>query len=108
MLSLTAPDGSREIRHIPVDWARAGQYYEIELEAVADCAYTDVVVWASLDWCEIDIGGGLTSIGTTRATAVSLGSFTAGQRKDITIRVTIPSPASTRRTLIDLIIGLGT
>ena len=109
MVILTAPDGAIEIRHIPIDWARVNVAVTITLDAVADSVYSEVELWSSETWLEVDIaGGGYNAVGATQATAASLGAFTAGQRKEITLRLTVPPATSIRRKLLDLNLGLGT
>jgi hypothetical protein len=52
-------------------------------------------------------GGGFQSVGSSRATAVDLGAFTAGETKQGVIEIEIPPGADTRHEELALNIGYG-
>jgi hypothetical protein len=56
----------------------------------------------------VKIGAGsYVVVGATLATAASLGSFSAGETKQGTIEVTVPTGADTRREELELNLGYG-
>lgn len=108
MIRLTVTDGLEELRHLPVDWLRPGVAHTVDgLELVADDA-GDYVLWAAEAWLEASVAGGaFAAVGTTRATALALGTFTAGERKALELRVTPPASTPPRRHPVELDLGLG-
>jgi hypothetical protein len=108
VIRLTVTDGAEELRHLPVDWLRPGVAQTVDaLELLADAAGS-YVLWTSEAWLEADVAGaGFVAVGTTRATALDLGAFTAGQRKTLELRVTPPASTPPRRHLVELRLGLG-
>lgn len=109
MIHLTAPGGALELRHISADWLRLTVARSVTLDVVAVDAHAAVTLWASRAWLEVSVAGGpYLAVGATRGTAASLGAFTAGQRKVIILRLTVPALTSIRREIINLNIGIGT
>lgn len=83
---------------------------EILVDFFCPEAVTDLLVWTSIvSRVRVKLGAGAyTAVGATRATAVSLGSFTAGETKQGTIEVEVPIGADTRREELELNLGYGT
>jgi len=69
----------------------------------------DLLLWTSVaSRVRVRLGAGsYTAVGITRATAVSLGAFTAGETKQGTIEVKVPLSADTRREELELNLGYG-
>lgn len=72
-------------------------------------AVTDLLLWTSIvSRVRVKIGAGAYNVvGATRATAVSLGAFSAGETKAGTIEVEVPLGADTRREELELNLGYG-
>ena len=110
MILLTVTNGLEELRYLPVDWLRPGIAHTVDgLELLATEAHTVAFMWASEAWVEANVAGaGFTALGTTRATGLDLGTFTADQRKSLALRITAPASTPPRRHLVELPIGIGT
>lgn len=112
MLRLSAPDGSQEIRRLALDWVRVGEPYEVDLEVVADgaAAATVLLACSQADWLEVSQDGGLNwdPVPTDPTVGVELGPLAADQRREITLRLTVPVGTSVRTALVELYLGLGT
>lgn len=109
MIRLTVDGGRAELRHLPLDWLRPGVAHVVaDLELVADAPNAEAILYASEPWLEASLdGGGFVAVGTERAGAVDLGSFVAGERKALELRVTVPAATPPRRHLVELRLGLG-
>ncbi len=112
MLRLSAPDGSQEIRRLALDWVRVGQPYDVDLEVVADgeAADTALLACSEADWLEVSQDGGLNwdPVPTDPVYGVELGPFAADERREITLRLTVPPGTAVRTQLVELWLGLGT
>lgn len=107
-IRLTAPGGRHPIRRVPFGWIRREQTYVERIEAVAERALTNPILWAGSGWFRVSVdGGAYTPLGTTRATGVGLGAFIAGQRKTIDLELTVPAGAEIRTDLLGLNLGIG-
>lgn len=107
-IRLVAPGGRHSIRRVPYGWIRRTVAYVEGIEAVAERALTGPVLWAGSTWFRVSIdGGGYIAVGATRATAVSLGAFTEGQRKSLNLELTVPGGAEIRTDLLALNLGIG-
>jgi hypothetical protein len=82
---------------------------EILVDFYSPIAVTDLLLWTSItDRVRVKIGAGsYVVVGATLATAASLGSFSAGETKQGTIEVTVPTGADTRREELELNLGYG-
>jgi hypothetical protein len=90
---LTAPDGSRSLRHLPQDWVVPGRRYEIQIDVVATEIHAEGTLYITPEWFELsdDAGVTWTPVGATKEAAISLGAFTAGQRKSYVLSYVVPS-----------------
>jgi hypothetical protein len=104
VLELRAVNAAREIRRIPADLVVVGLDYDFALEVVATEAHSTAKLGASLAGLEANIGGGFSAVPTDVQTGFDLGTFTEGQRKSITLRLTVPA---VRDQAIELALGTG-
>lgn len=105
MLQLRAPDSAREIWRIPADFVVVGSAYDFDLEVVATEAHSTAKLGASLAGAlQADLGGGFSAVPTDVQSGFDLGTFTAGQKKSITLRLTVPD---VRNLAIELALGIG-
>ena len=72
-----------------LDHVEKDQAYEINVDLYAETAVDEMLIWTSIDTrMRVNVeAGGYQAVGSTRATAVDLGSFTAGQTKQAVIEV---------------------
>jgi hypothetical protein len=82
---------------------------EILVDFYSAVAVTDLLLWTTItNRLRVKIGAGsYVVVGSTRATAASLGAFTAGQTKQGTIEVKVPAAADTRHEELELNLGYG-
>ncbi len=82
---------------------------EILVDFYSAEAVADLMIWTSItDRVRVKLGAGAYSaVGATRATALSLGAFSAGETKPGTIEVEVPLGADTRREELELNLGYG-
>jgi hypothetical protein len=82
---------------------------EILVDFYSPVAVSDLLLWTSISSrVRVKLGAGVYSaVGDDRTTAVSLGSFSAGETKTGTIEVEIPLGADTRREELELNLGYG-
>jgi len=81
---------------------------EILVDFVATAAVADLLLWTSIsNRLRVEIGSGWVNVGDSRSTAASLGSFTAGQVKQGTLEVKVPTGADTRHEELVLNLGYG-
>lgn len=108
---LTAPDGAREIRRIPLDWIRIDQPYEFALDAVADDQAEAVALLACshADFLDVSLTGGAPffDVPIDVQNGFDLGSFSAGERKTLTFEFRIPAATEIREDQIELYLGTG-
>lgn len=91
-----------------LNYARYDTADEILVDFCSEVATSEFLVWTNAtNRVRIDVGGGYQAVGDSRATAVDLGAFTAGQTKAGTIEVTVPSGSGSRTEELELRIGLG-
>lgn len=110
-LRLSAPEGSKPLRRLALDWVRVGEPYTVDLELVADGAAAPVAMLAcsQAGWLEVsdDDGATWTALGTDPTAGVELGPLAADERKAITLRLTIPPATSVRTQIVKLKLGTG-
>ena len=72
-------------------------------------AVSDLVLWTSVgSRLRVKLGvGAYVAVGATRATAASLGAFTAGEMKQGTIEVKVPFGSDSEREDLELNVGYG-
>jgi hypothetical protein len=82
---------------------------EILVDFYSPFVVTDLLVWTSITGrVRVKLGAGAYSaVGADRATAVSLGAFSAGETKTGTIEIEVPPGADTRREELELNLGYG-
>lgn len=106
---LVVSNGTIEVRRIPLNWIRKDVNYTEALEVWSPDGHAGPLLWCDhASWLEASVaGGGYQAVGATRATAVSLGAFTAGQRKSLSLRLKVPLAFDLRYEPVLLRIGLG-
>lgn len=106
---LVAPNGTIEVRRLPFSWVRNDVSYTETLEFWSPAGHAGPLLWCDhVSWLEVSVGGGpYQAVGASRATAVSLGVFAAGQRKTLAIRLKVPLAFALRYEPVRLRIGLG-
>jgi hypothetical protein len=105
VLELRAPNAAFEIRRIPADFVVAGSSYDFDLEVVATEAHSTAKLGAGVAGVlQANIGGGFAAVPADVQTGFDLGTFTAGEKKSITIRLTVPT---VRNQAIELALGTG-
>ena len=111
-LRLSAPEGSKPLRRLALDWVRVGEAYTVDLELVADgaVASTALLACSVADWLEVsdDDGATWTAVPTDPTAGVELGPLGVDERKAITLRLTIPPAMSVRTKIVELMLGTGT
>ena len=90
----------------------AMQRYDQSTEILCDFysaeARSDMLVWTdTANRVRINVGSGWVTIGNSLATAGDLGAFTAGETKEGTVEVTIPSGSGSRVENLTLYIDGG-
>lgn len=102
-------DAAVPVRHISLTQVKRDLAYELAVDIVASDVMTELPFWTStVDWMRIKIGAGAyAAVGITRATAVDLGAFTAGEIKDCTIEIKVPAAADVRQDVLALNLGYG-
>lgn len=102
-------DSAVPLRHYSLTHVKRDTAIEIPVDFYAPEAMTELPFWTSIvDWMRVKIGAGVYSaVGTTLATAVDLGSFTAGEIKQGTIEVKVPVAEDTRQDELALNLGEG-
>jgi len=104
-LELRAVNAAREIRRIGLDFVVAGSAYDIDLEIAATEAHSTAKLGASpAGALQADIGGGFSAVPENVQSGFDLGTFTEGQKKSITLRITVPM---VRNQAIELALGTG-
>lgn len=92
-----------------LDQQRKDVATEILVDFFSPAAVADLLLWTSIDSrVRVKLGAGAYSaVGATRATAVSLGAFSAGETKAGTIEVEVPLGADSRHEELELNLGYG-
>lgn len=82
---------------------------EIPVDFWSEEANADLLFWTTnTQRLRVKIGAGsYVAVGATRATAVSLGSFTAGETKQGTIELLVPTGTDMRHGELVLNVGIG-
>lgn len=81
---------------------------EILVDFHSRVAVTEFRVWANTaSRLRVDVGGGWLAMGDDESSAADLGAFTAGETKNATIEVMVPSGSGSRHEELEVIIGLG-
>ena len=110
-LHLVAVGTLAEIRRVPADFARVNVATIFDLEVVADAAHaTAPLACDQAGWLHVSTNGGssYTPVPTDVQAGVDLGSFTAGQRRAIKLKLLIPAATQVRQRSIGLLLGEGT
>lgn len=102
-------DASVPLRHFRLTHVKRDTAHEIPVDIYSPDVMTELPFWTStVDWMRIKIGAGAYSaVGITRATAVDLGSFTAGETKACTIEIKVPVAEDVRQDVLALNLGYG-
>lgn len=97
------------LRHYRLDHRRRGDAYEIEVDFYSSTAVSELPFWTNLSgWMRVKIGvGSYTWVGSDISTAFDLGAFTAGEKKQGTLEITVPIAANTRHERLALNLGGG-
>jgi hypothetical protein len=82
---------------------------EIPVDFYSDQVMTSMLLWTSIvNRLRVKIGAGsYSAVGATRATALDLGAFSAGETKAGTIEMKVPIGADTRHEELVLNLGYG-
>lgn len=108
MLELRPVDGAREIVRIPADFVVVGSSYDFELEVVATEAHPTALLAAEVaNYLEVSTGGGFSAVPDDVESGFDLGAFSEGQRKAITLRLTVPGGTPLRSKAIEIQLGMG-
>jgi hypothetical protein len=110
MLQIRAVDAALELRHLPADFVIVGSSYDFELEIVGTVAHTIALLSTDLaDYLEVsvDAGSNFDPVPDDVQNGFDLGSFSAGQRKAITLRLTVPGATELRDLVLGLQLGEG-
>ncbi len=108
---LTWPGGTKVQRYIRLDHARVNVAKTLDMDVVSIEARAGVTLAAAVaGWLTVSTDGGATwtPVGDEPQTGVSLGAFTAGERKSIKLRLLVPLATVSRGRLIELKLGIGT
>jgi hypothetical protein len=102
-------DAAVPMRGHRLDHQRRDVSTEILVDFWSADAIADLVVWTTIAArVRVKIGAGsYAAVGSTRATAASLGAFSADETKDGTIEVTVPGASDDRHEELTLRLGLG-
>lgn len=102
-------DADVQLHNYRLDHTKRDQAYEINVDFYAHEAVTSMLLWTTIaSRMRVKIGlGSYTAVGDSRATAVDLGAFTAGETKQGVIEIKIPLGVDTRHEELALNIGYG-
>ncbi len=102
-------DAAVPLRHFRLTHIKRDVAYEILVDFYASDVMSEFPLWTSIiNWMRVKIGAGAYSaVGDTLATAVDLGSFTAGEVKEGTIEIKVPAAADVRQEELALNLGYG-
>jgi hypothetical protein len=102
-------DAAVPLRHFRLTHVKRDVAYEIAVDFYSPEVMTELPLWTSItNWMRVKIGAGsYSAVGDTLATAVDLGSFTAGETKAGTIEVKVPVAADVRQDELGLNLGYG-
>jgi len=97
------------LRHYRLDHQKRENPYEIEVDFYSSVAVTELPLWTNLSgWMRVKIGAGAYQfVGNHPTTAVDLGAFSAGEKKQGTLEITVPAAANTRHERLALNLGGG-
>ena len=108
MLELRPVDGAREIIRIAADFVVVGSSYDFELEVVATEAHSTALLAAEVaGYLEVHAGVSWEDVPDDVENGFDLGSFSAGERKAITFRLTVPGGTPLRDKSIEILLGTG-
>ena len=102
-------DADVQLHNYRLDHTKRDQAYEINVDFYAEDAVSSMLIWTSIPTrMRVKVGlGSYQDVGATRATAVDLGAFSAGETKQGVIEIKIPAGADTRHEELALNIGYG-
>lgn len=97
------------LRHYRLDHVKRDVAHEIPVDFYSDEVLTELPFWTSIvTRMRVKIGAGAYSaVGATRATAVDMGAFTAGETKQCTLEIKVPAAFDTRHEELALNLGYG-
>ena len=108
MLELRAHDAAREIVRIPADFVVVGSSYDFELDVVATEAHSTALLAAEIaGYLQVSTGGAFSAVPDDVENGYDLGAFSAGQKKTITLRLTVPGGTPLRSKSIEILLGTG-
>jgi len=108
MLELRPVNGAREIVRIPADFVVVGNSYDFELEVVATEAHSIALLAAEIEnYLEVNAGVSWEDVPDDVESGFDLGAFSAGERKAITLRLTVPGGTPLRTRSIEILLGMG-
>lgn len=102
-------DAAVPLRHFRLTHIKRDVAHEIPVDFYASEVMSEFPFWTSIaGWMRVKIGaGGYSAVGDSLATAVDLGSFTAGEIKEGTIEIKVPAAADVRQEELVRNLGLG-
>ena len=102
-------DADVQLHNYRLDHVQRNQAYEINVDFYAEAAVPAMLIWTTIaSRMRVRIGAGsYVAVGDSRATAVDLGAFTAGETKTGVIEVSVPLGVDTRHEELALNIGYG-
>jgi hypothetical protein len=102
-------DAAVPLRHFRLTQVKRDVAHEIPVDFYSPEVMSELPFWTSItDWMRVKIGAGAYSaVGDTLATAVDLGSFTAGEVKQGTIEIKVPVAADVRQEELVRNLGYG-
>jgi len=102
-------DAAIPLRGYRLDHLRKDHAVEIGADFYSDIAMTSMTLWTNIATrLRVKIGAGAYAVvGTSRAAAVDLGAFTAGETKQGTIEVKVGPAEDVRHEDIELNLGTG-
>lgn len=108
MLQLRSVNAAHEIRRIPADLVVIGSPYDFDLEVVATEDHSEAKFGASVaGYLQANTGSGFAAVPADVQSGFDLGAFSAGERKAITLRLTVPLATELRNLSIELLLGIG-
>lgn len=107
---LVAPATIIEAARVPLDMVRVGVPRQVALDLYALEAHAGPTLAATVaNWVEASLDDGATwnALGDDPVTGFQVGAMTAGQRKAVLFRLTIPALTQIRTRAIALLVGEG-
>jgi hypothetical protein len=92
-------------RRVAINWAQQGVGVEFKLQYVAPSSLQHVRLAADPAWIEVYDGGSWHQLTNEPRSGYDLGAMSAGDKKTLTFKVTVPNDTPRRRERVDLLIG---